>query len=211
MDHLRQQERRRGEEAGGARRAAGFGAGTDPVDHGLRLGPPMSHATGCWHGMLRGRYVGAGRRTMVERYRVPDRGRRGVRGTRHSEARLERVAGLIRGLVVLRSTSQRNPSGGTVDAHHRRRGSPGETPDEVPGPDHRQRMDVCATFRASGPKGDSRSQRLMRLTAEHWRSGTGSSPTLRGSGPVASPLRSPRLGRRSVGESSQLDLGEETA
>jgi hypothetical protein len=52
------------------------------------------------------------------------------------------------------------------------------------------------------PENDGRSQRVMRHITEHRRNMYGSSPTLRGSDPVPSPLWGSYMGRRLDGEPS---------
>ncbi|XP_076483243.1 uncharacterized protein LOC143304623 [Bombus vancouverensis nearcticus] len=208
--HRLRREERGGKKTDRARRFAGVGVGTDTLDHGLRLRPPMSDAPGSRHGVLRRRHPGPGRGTVVARHGESHGGRRGVRGARHSKARPDGVAGQIRGTVVLRPATKRNTSSRTVGQHWRRRG-PGETPDEVPGSHDRQQMDLRTALRATGPEGDSRSQRPVRPPTEHRRSRIENPPTLRGSGSVPSPLRGTRLGQKLDGQSPQPDLAAETA
>jgi hypothetical protein len=65
VDHLRREERGR-EKMRGARRPAGFGAGADLVDHGLRHRPSVPDAHGHGPRRLCRRYLGASRRTVVK-------------------------------------------------------------------------------------------------------------------------------------------------
>lgn len=81
--------------------SAGFGFGSDSVDHRIRRGASLPHIPRLRHGVLRGRHIGLGRRTLMARDAPSRRACRRLRDTGYTEAGPEGVSSQVGGHMAL--------------------------------------------------------------------------------------------------------------
>ena len=93
-----------------ARRFAGLGVGTDPVDHRVQRGTALPTASGRGHGVLRAPHSGLGRRSRILRDVADRRSRNGLRDTGSARTGPEGIPYKVGSYLILRQEQARDSS-----------------------------------------------------------------------------------------------------